>query len=165
MRFTKYNNPNKRRRHCRKSYTDRVIDKTTEMLTDKMLGYNAPLEVYTVEITEQNADSDWVEMLHNAKAVELVRTTDEDEEKNGIETFYTGGGIWLTACPLDAKHYYTIDNDFIGCLNLYEDRFEGWEHEEFPCERMIWSKSIEELSEEERSIYEAMRKDLEENAW
>lgn len=81
--------------------------------------------------------------------------------ENRIETFYTGGGIWITAYPLDGNHYYTVDNDFGAYLNLYEDRFEGCGGDEFPCCRMVWSKGVNQMTGDEWNIYRAMTKDLE----
>ena len=48
MKFTKYNNPAKKRRRVKKSYTDRRIDQLTGMLIDKRLGYEVPVSVYDV---------------------------------------------------------------------------------------------------------------------
>ena len=48
MKFTKYNNPAKKRKRVNKSYTDRCIDQLTGMLIDKKLGYEAPVSIYAV---------------------------------------------------------------------------------------------------------------------
>lgn len=47
-RFTKHNNPNKKRK--KKSYNDRWIDATKEMLTDKKLGYEIPSSFYKEKV-------------------------------------------------------------------------------------------------------------------
>lgn len=46
MKFTKYNNPNKKKRTTKKSYTDRTINAAKEILQDKKLGYNVTPEFY-----------------------------------------------------------------------------------------------------------------------
>ena len=48
MKFTKYNNPAKKRKRAKKSYTDRCIDQLTGMLIDKRLGYEVPVSTYEV---------------------------------------------------------------------------------------------------------------------
>lgn len=100
-------------------------------------------------------------LIDGAWYVEAFSLTEWNREK--AETFYTGGGIWITALPQDEKHYYTIDNDFMDCLTFYEDRFEGWQDTEYPCKRMVWSKNTNELNSEERLIYKAMKADLMDN--
>lgn len=45
-RFTKYNNPNKRRVNRRKDYNDLMVDKINDSLIDKKLGYDIPIEYY-----------------------------------------------------------------------------------------------------------------------
>ena len=48
MKFTKYNNPAKKRKRVNKSYTDRCIDQLIGMLIDKKLGYETPVSIYAV---------------------------------------------------------------------------------------------------------------------
>ena len=45
-KFTRYNNPNKRKKRVNKSYTDICTDVLTEMLIDQSLGYEIPVEYY-----------------------------------------------------------------------------------------------------------------------
>lgn len=45
MKFTKNNNPNRKRR-SRKTYTETQIEQTTAMFTDKKLGYKIPADTY-----------------------------------------------------------------------------------------------------------------------
>ena len=49
MKFSKWNNPSKKRKKVRKNYTDRCIDVTKGMLIDKRLGYNIPIWFYNKE--------------------------------------------------------------------------------------------------------------------
>ena len=46
MRFTKYNNPNKRRTRKAKSYNDRCIEAGKALLTDRKNGYELPEGYY-----------------------------------------------------------------------------------------------------------------------
>lgn len=79
-----------------------------------------------------------------------------------IETFYTGGGVWLTACPISEKHYYIVDEEY-GCLSFYND---GGENDtDYPCERMVWSKSEDELTQRQKVLYHEMKADLFRRAW
>lgn len=45
-RFTKYNNPNKKKRRKKLDYTERSIMAAKEMLADSRLGYYASPEYY-----------------------------------------------------------------------------------------------------------------------
>ena len=45
-RFTKWNNPNKKRRKKKISYDDRLYMATKEILLDAKLGYSTPTEFY-----------------------------------------------------------------------------------------------------------------------
>ena len=63
MKFTKYNNPNRKRTHKKLDYTERMIAATKEMLIDKHVGYNISAEYYEnkhdlKKAGENNADSD-----------------------------------------------------------------------------------------------------------
>lgn len=46
MKFSKHNNPAKKRKGTKKSYTDRCIDQLTGMMIDKRLGYEVPGNTY-----------------------------------------------------------------------------------------------------------------------
>lgn len=111
---------------------------------------------YTAEMyikdCESNADADWCEMLHGADEVKLIPL---------IETFYTGGGIWLTSWAVDDHHYYIYEKGW-DCLTLYSDRYEGGT--EFPCERMEWSKDKDGLTSKEWAICSNMMAHHEANA-
>lgn len=61
MKFTKYNNPNKKRRSYRKpDYTERMIAATKEMLIDRHVGYNISAEYYEnkYDLKKEGADNE-----------------------------------------------------------------------------------------------------------
>lgn len=73
-------------------------------------------------------------------------------------TFYTGGGIWVTA--MHSNHYggyYAISNDE-ECLTYLTDGFDGGE--EFPFYEMAWSKHYKELNEEQLAIYRKLQHNM-----
>lgn len=105
-----------------------------------------------------NGEQDWI--LESCKQFLDDRT---DEQKIGKpEVFYTGGGIWISAMYVDEHRYYTIDNaDNEFCLSLFDSREE--DDENFCCQNLCESKSVDELSPEELAIYnkltEAMKRE------
>lgn len=91
----------------------------------------------------------------------------EDVIKSGVpNTFYTGGGIWVTVMftGMD-NHYYAIDSASIDCddecLTLYTDGFSEDDGDTPLCE-YSWSKGIDELGHYRRGIYDMMKANLEE---
>lgn len=124
-----------------------VIDRITEVIDYTEKQY--------IKDCETNADGEWVEMLHDAKAIKLTPQ---------METYYTGGGVWLTACVVDEDSYYIYDKES-ETLSLYSDRFDGWDGDEFPCMRMVWSDDIDNLNGEMWTLYVEMRTHMEANSW
>lgn len=79
-----------------------------------------------------------------------------------IETFYTGGGIWLTETVInEAGDYAVISNDFPECLSLYH-KAEN-EDEKYMPEDMFLSEHHSKLSPELKSLYDEMLKHLKVN--
>ena len=85
------------------------------------------------------------------------------------EAFYTGGGIWLCGMHINENEYYTIDNE---CEDIDgEDYLNFFSHDgedddiDYPTQNLIWSKSVEELTDEEKAIYDYMRKELKKTMW
>ncbi len=77
-----------------------------------------------------------------------------------IETFYTGGGIWLTAASVEnSPLYYILDSDWDDGLTLY-DRTDEDDDTEFPCQNMVWSKETAELTKEEKALLRDMKRDM-----
>lgn len=72
-----------------------------------------------------------------------------------IETYYTGGGIWITEAELKNNRYAAITNDFVECLTVYEDA-----PEKFMPENMVFSKAVNELNTTELALYKKMLEDL-----
>lgn len=64
MRFSKYNNPNKRRARKRFSKTDADITATKNMLDDRRKGIECPIEFYEWEskrMQGKERDEKWIE--------------------------------------------------------------------------------------------------------
>ena len=76
-----------------------------------------------------------------------------------IETFYTGGGIWLTESVINEDgDYAVIGNDFPECLSLYH-KAENEDAKYMP-EDMFLSEHHSELSPDLKSLYDEMLKHL-----
>ena len=78
------------------------------------------------------------------------------------EVIYTGGGIWLACAYTDDRHYIVVEGegteDTIGeYLTCYDNTNEDHKLEPFPCQEMVWSKDLDELTDEERGQYEALK--------
>ena len=84
-----------------------------------------------------------------------------------IETFYTGGGIYLTAADEEGTSCYFIissDKDYAFCLSKYDRAEEQDYDEEYPCMNMLWSKSAEELDKDEAKLWKRMFRHMGENS-
>lgn len=88
------------------------------------------------------------------------------------ETFYTGGGIWLSAMWVDNIHYVTIDGedrfDDVGDEERFLYFYDATEDDdplEYGTFCMIEQKNLAELSEEERKWYDMLLEDLKKNAY
>ena len=64
------------------------------------------------------------------------------------EAFYTGGGIWLSAVDMGDGLYGVVDSDFVDCLTVYDHEDEDQDID-FPCQNMVASHEVKELTEDE----------------
>lgn len=82
---------------------------------------------------------------------------------NKVEAFYTGGGIWCACMENADGTYYAVtnDNDY-DCLSLYaHDEEEQAQEIEYGFMTMLWSKSVDDLADHDRSVYDELRVALE----
>ena len=81
-----------------------------------------------------------------------------DVEK--IETFYTGGGIWLTAAKMkNSKMYYIINSEWVEGLSLFDGEGED-DWTEYPCQHEVSSTPRKDLKDREKALYYAMLDDM-----
>ena len=95
-----------------------------------------------------------VKLLEEQKAADLIENI-EDLTPLNIETYYTGGGVWITEAALKGGRYAAITSDFVTCLTVYKDAAE-----KFMNDDMIFSKALEELEENEMQLYKKMLEDM-----
>ena len=77
-----------------------------------------------------------------------------------IETFYTGGGIWLAQYDAGGGYYAVVSSDYPDCLSIYR-KTDGDEDEElYLPENMVSSKSIDELNPEQRAVHARLKEAL-----
>jgi len=91
------------------------------------------------------------------------------------ETFYTGGGIWISAMWVDSTHYVTIDGDDRHDDLSNDERFLYYYDStyddppeyvgEFQCMNLIWQKDFSEMSEDERKWYDMLLDDCKKVAY
>lgn len=78
--------------------------------------------------------------------------------KGEIEVIYTGGNIWIAGMYIDRDHYYAIssgDDDINEpCLSYFDAT--GDDEPGFMCQAMLWSKSLDECTDEEKAIWDKM---------
>ena len=84
--------------------------------------------------------------------------------KNKPEAFYTGGGIWLCAMPIDGSRYAVIDSDMVDALTIYNRAGED-DDIDYPCQNMETSKDLCDLDETERKIYDILKAELDKTAF
>lgn len=84
---------------------------------------------------------------------------EKGEEKMRIETFYTGGGIWLTEAEIDQDHYAVVGNEYPDTFAIYR-KAEG---EKYCSEDMVFCELREDLSDEYKELYDFMVASLRSN--
>lgn len=81
-----------------------------------------------------------------------------------IEVFYTGGGIWLAGMYTSNNIYYIVDSEFTDCLTCYNHENED-DDTDYPCQDMVFSKEISELTDYEKTIYNDLLTELKNKMW
>ena len=76
-----------------------------------------------------------------------------------IETFYTGGGIWLAQYDAGDGYYAVVSSDAPEYLSIYRKTEE--EDELYLPENMVSNKAYNELSSVQKEMHEILRKELE----
>ena len=104
----------------------------------------------------------YVKDYMSGKSKELLKACREflDEEpksknKDEIEVFYTGGGIWLSAARAENNYYYIVSNEDEDGL-LYFDHEDEDQDTDFPCQNCVWGKGVDEMLASERAIHAAL---------
>lgn len=75
------------------------------------------------------------------------------------ETFYTGGGIWLSQYNAGGGYYAVVSSDFPDCLSIYRKTEE--EDELYLPENMVSSKNLDELNPEQKEVHAILKLCLE----
>lgn len=75
-----------------------------------------------------------------------------------IETFYTGGGIWLSQYDAGGGFYAVVSNDYPDCLSIYRKTED--EDELYLPENMVSSKGLDELNDEQREVHAILKAEL-----
>ena len=131
---------------------DILVEMQTKLdITD---GACNPITALELDNITENAARCIVKILEEQKALNLIESV-EDLTPLNIETYYTGGGVWITEAALKGGRYSAITSDFVTCLTVYKDAAE-----KFMNEDMIFSKALEELEENEMQLYKKMLEDM-----
>lgn len=91
-----------------------------------------------------------------------ARTTKRETLKP--EVMYTGGGIWLCAMWLDNNRYCVVDNDCdqifdeCDCITFYDHSENEDDDIEFPCQNMVNEVCVPDMTDEQRSYYETLKR-------
>lgn len=74
------------------------------------------------------------------------------------ETFYTGGGIWLSQYDAGDGYYAVVSSDCPDCLGIYRKTED--EDELYLPENMVSSKNLDELNAEQREVHAILKAEL-----
>ena len=75
-----------------------------------------------------------------------------------IETFYTGGGIWLSQYDAGGGYYAVVSSDYPDCLSIYRKTDEN--EDLYLPENMVSSKSPDELNPVQKAVYAQLKEAL-----
>lgn len=79
--------------------------------------------------------------------------------KNKIETFYSGGGIYLCTYPLDKNHYYLITSEYINDFTLIKGNIENVDFDK-EQDSLCFYKNKNELTKDQKELYKKMLREL-----
>ena len=75
-----------------------------------------------------------------------------------IETFYTGGGIWLAQYDAGDGYYAVVNSEHTNILSDYR----GSDDDElYLPENMVYSKDQSELDRTQKELHECLKEELE----
>ena len=77
------------------------------------------------------------------------------------ETFYTGGGIWLSQYDAGDGYYAVVSSDQPDILSIYRKTDD--EDEMYLPENMISSKAYEELGQSQKAMHDLLKAELAKN--
>ena len=75
-----------------------------------------------------------------------------------IETFYTGGGIWLSQYNAGGGYYAVVSSEYPECLSIYRKTAE--DEDLYLPENMVSSKNFDELNTEQKAVHALLKKAL-----
>lgn len=75
-----------------------------------------------------------------------------------IETFYTGGGIWLSQYNAGGGYYAVVSSEYPDCLSIYRKTDE--DEDLYLPENMVSSKDLSELNTEQRAVHALLKEAL-----
>lgn len=75
-----------------------------------------------------------------------------------IETFYTGGGIWLSQYDAGGGYYAVVSSDHPDCLSIYRKTDD--QDEAYLPENMVSSKNLDELNPEQKAVHDILTEAL-----
>ena len=75
-----------------------------------------------------------------------------------IETFYTGGGIWLSQYNAGGGYYAVVSSEAPECLSIYRKTDE--DEDLYLPENMVTSKNLGELNTEQKAVHALLKKAL-----
>lgn len=75
------------------------------------------------------------------------------------ETFYTGGGIWLSQYDAGGGYYAVVSSECPDCLSIYR-KTEDVDELYLP-ENMVSSKNLDELNPEQKEVHAILKAELE----
>lgn len=75
-----------------------------------------------------------------------------------VETFYTGGGIWLSQYDAGGGYYAVVSSECPELLSIYRKTDD--EDELYLPENMVSSKEIHELNTEQREVHAILKAGL-----
>lgn len=146
----------------------KVTDKQNDIIAEYVSGTNAIVRLYKNKCVIECPEDDY-EFESIAEAIEVMEEAiaewkKEDRKQSRIgkaEAFYTGGGIWISAMWIDENRYCTMDNsDYDDTLVTYDNRDED-DDIEFPCQNPVDFKHIDDMDENEKRIFCALKAELE----
>ena len=76
------------------------------------------------------------------------------------ETFYTGGGIWISQYDAGGGFFAVVSNDCPDCLSVYRKTGDEDEDAMYLPENMVSSKNLDELNDEQRAVHAILKAEL-----
>lgn len=75
-----------------------------------------------------------------------------------IETFYTGGGIWISEYDAGGGYIAVVDSEHPNFMSVYR---KSDDDEPYLPENMVYSKEHNELDSVQKELHECLKEELE----